>query len=223
MNRSVCVDESFMLFNFLWFCLYCMYFFKGFWGKPQKYRFACERGRTCIFTGYPPPLQLQSGFFCALVLLKHPIKTHCGWLVRKHSVCVWDCLHPLIPCDRWLVTAAVRRLIMKLYGQNHQLRYAFHHTLCLRLVMTEVSVSLQDLNLTSFWRSTTGESVIYQKLIKGCSWHTKGPFWHPELVKQKIFCNWLAALLCLTFQLEFCCKNCLGLNKCSHRMLMGYV
>lgn len=73
-NRKVCVNGSFTLFNFLWFCLYCMYFFKGFWGRPQKYRSACERGRTCIFTGYPPPLQLQSGFFCALVLLKHPIK-----------------------------------------------------------------------------------------------------------------------------------------------------
>lgn len=83
-NRKVCVNGSFMLFNFLWFCLYCMYFFKGFWGRPQKYRSACERGRTCIFTGYPPPLQLQSGLLCTCIT-EAPNKTHCGWLVRKHS------------------------------------------------------------------------------------------------------------------------------------------
>lgn len=81
-NRKVCVNGSFMLFNFLWFCLYCMYFFKGFWGRPQKYRSACERGRTCIFTGYPPPLQLQSGLLCTCIT-EAPNKTHCGWLVRK--------------------------------------------------------------------------------------------------------------------------------------------
>lgn len=83
-NRKVCVNGSFMLFNFLWFCLYCMYFFKGFWGRPQKYRSACERGRTCIFTGYPPPLQLQSGLLCTCIT-EAPNKTHCGWLVRKRK------------------------------------------------------------------------------------------------------------------------------------------
>lgn len=93
-NRKVCVNGSFMLFNFLWFCLYCMYFFKGFWGRPQKYRSACERGRTCIFTGYPPPLRLQSGLLCTCIT-EAPNKTHCGWLVRKRSalsgICVCDC------------------------------------------------------------------------------------------------------------------------------------
>lgn len=85
-----------MLFNFLWFCLYCMYFFKGFWGRPQKYRSACERGRTCIFTGYPPPLQLQSGLLCTCIT-EAPNKTHCGWLVTNlwaPSVCVRLQLQP---------------------------------------------------------------------------------------------------------------------------------
>lgn len=87
------MDPSCFL-NFLWFCLYCMYFFKGFWGRPQKYRSACERGRTCIFTGYPPPLQLQSGLLCTCIT-EAPNKTHCGWLVRKRKKkktlgSVWD-------------------------------------------------------------------------------------------------------------------------------------
>lgn len=80
-GRFASVDPSCFL-NFLWFCLYCMYFFKGFWGRPRKYRSACERGRTCIFTGYPPPLQLQSGLLCTCIT-EAPNKTHCGWLVRK--------------------------------------------------------------------------------------------------------------------------------------------
>lgn len=109
-NRKVCVNGSFMLFNFLWFCLYCMYFFKGFWGRPQKYRSACERGRTCIFTGYPPPLQLQSGLLCTCIT-EAPNKTHCGWLVRKKkrsalSGFVFDCslgaahIHTCSPTSR---------------------------------------------------------------------------------------------------------------------------
>lgn len=88
-RRKICISGSFMLFSSLWFCLYCMYFFKGFWGRPQKYRSACERGRTCIFTGYPPPLQLQSGLLCTCIT-EAPNKTHCGWLVRMLclSLCV---------------------------------------------------------------------------------------------------------------------------------------
>lgn len=97
---------SFMLFNFLWFCLYCMYFFRGFWGRPRKYRSARERGRTCIFTGYPPPLQLQSGLLCTCIT-EAPNKTHCGWLVRKRSApCVW--LQPLHPQTFTLARAVAR-------------------------------------------------------------------------------------------------------------------
>lgn len=40
------------------------------------------KGRTCIFTGYPPPLQLQSGLLCTCIT-ETPNKTHCGRLVRK--------------------------------------------------------------------------------------------------------------------------------------------
>lgn len=95
-GRFASMDPSCFLTSSDFFCLYCMYFFKGFWGRPQKYRSACERGRTCIFTGYPPPLQLQSGLLCTCIT-EAPNKTHCGWLVRKRSalsgICVW--LQPL--------------------------------------------------------------------------------------------------------------------------------
>ena len=121
-NRKVCVNGSFMLFNFLWFCLYCMYFFKGFWGRPQKYRSACERGRTCIFTGYPPPLQLQSGLLCTCIT-EAPNKTHCGWLVRKKTknagLCLGLCsiaasaLLTFTPAHRFMSP-----LIIKLYSQK---------------------------------------------------------------------------------------------------------
>lgn len=79
-RRVICIKGNVMLFNSLWFCLYCMYFFKGFRGRPQKYRSACERGRTCIFTGYPPLLQRQSGLLCTCII-EAPNKTHCGQLV----------------------------------------------------------------------------------------------------------------------------------------------
>lgn len=66
-NRKLCSDGSFVLLNFRSFCLYCMYFFRGFWGRPQTFRSACERGGTCIFPGYPPRLRLQSGLLCTCI------------------------------------------------------------------------------------------------------------------------------------------------------------
>lgn len=66
-NRKLCSDGSFLLLNFRSFCLYCMYFFRGFWGRPQTFRSACERGGTCIFPGYPPRLRLQSGLLCTCI------------------------------------------------------------------------------------------------------------------------------------------------------------
>lgn len=66
-NRKLCSDGSFVLLNFRSFCLYCMYFFRGFRGRPQTFRSACERGGTCIFPGYPPRLRLQSGLLCTCI------------------------------------------------------------------------------------------------------------------------------------------------------------
>lgn len=84
----VCIDGSFTLFNFLWFCLYCMYFFKGFWGRPQKYRSTCERGRTCLFTGYPPYLQLQGGLLCTCII-EAPNKNTLWLACEKMLGSVW--------------------------------------------------------------------------------------------------------------------------------------
>lgn len=75
-----------MLLNFLQFCLYCMYFFKGFGGRPLKSRSACERGRACIVTGYPQPPAVAV-VCCALVLLKHPIKHTVVGLWNRSAVC----------------------------------------------------------------------------------------------------------------------------------------
>lgn len=66
-NRKLCSDGSFVLLNFRSFCLYCMYFFRGFWGRPQTFRSARERGGTCLFPGYPPRLRLQSGLLCTCI------------------------------------------------------------------------------------------------------------------------------------------------------------
>lgn len=130
---DICMEQesgSFMLFNFLWFCLYCMYFFKGFWGRPQKYRSACERGRTCIFTGYPPPLQLQSGLLCTCIT-EAPNKTL--WLACEKTLCslcvtaissplnIYTCSFSRAPS--WLLMLHVShtrtRLIMKHYSHKH--------------------------------------------------------------------------------------------------------
>lgn len=131
-NRKVCINGSFMLFNFLWFCLYCMYFFKGFWGRPQKYRSACERGRTCIFTGYRHLCNCRV-VCCALVLLKHPIKHTVVGLWEKRSALSGICLtsastniytysvtfHSLSPT---LNSGCFYVLIIKLYSRKHHLK-----------------------------------------------------------------------------------------------------
>ena len=143
-NRKVCINGSFMLFNFLWFCLYCMYFFKGFWGRPQKYRSACERGRTCIFTGYPPPLQLQSGLLCTCIT-EAPNKTHCGRLVRKNARLrlgfVFDCgLHVL----RYL------RLFMR-RPRVHSVRLVLCPTHTPDYKTLQLEISAQESTLVGAW------------------------------------------------------------------------
>lgn len=91
-RRKICINWHVMLFYALWFCLYCMYFFKRFWGRPQKYRSACERGRTCTFTGYSG----MAGWFVMTCVNEAPNKTLVGlWLYSLFCNC-----EPSVVCDR---------------------------------------------------------------------------------------------------------------------------
>lgn len=65
--------DPLMLFNTLWFCLYCIYcnFFSSkrlFWGRPQTFGGQpVKEAGLVLFTGYPPPLRLQSCLLCTCV------------------------------------------------------------------------------------------------------------------------------------------------------------